>query len=99
MNKIYLTGRVPVNKIYPTGTVLVNKNYPTGTVPVNEKHPTGTVPVNKNYPTLHSTDWRDQFFETRPRPTILTYKNLLQDQDREIVDANFWYETRLSQFF
>ena len=39
-----------------------------------------------------TTDWQDQFFGTRPRNK--TYKNLLRDRDREIVNANFLYETR-----
>ena len=32
MNKVYLTGTVPVNKVYLTGTVHVNKAYHTGTL-------------------------------------------------------------------
>ena len=43
MNKVYLTGTVPVNKAYLTGTVPVNKVYLKGTVPVNKAYLTGAL--------------------------------------------------------
>ena len=37
---------------------------------------------------------QDQFFGTRLKRRNWTYKNPLRDRDREIVNANFLYETR-----
>ena len=42
---------------------------------------------------------QDPFFVMKPRLRNKTYKNSLRDRDREIMDANFLYDTRLSHSF
>ena len=58
---------------------------------------TGKLPKNVYFLTLLQGE-RDQFFVARPRLKNKTYENLLQDRNQEEVDADFFNETRLSNF-